>query len=181
MLSSYKTIVRSAPQALLSISYNFANTKQHPTEQSHNTTMLLNNVLTYAVALVATAPTVLAEYKWNAQRQLADIGNVPYRPRAIPPKWLGLCGGNDIKVGEYGCGQYGSDGTKGSAIYKCVEDPKKYEGAWLRYHEVCLWQDFGGGNGGNCARNQRRKGKKFYPLIDGKKAVCVTTEQVNSN
>jgi hypothetical protein len=143
--------------------------------------MLFNNALTYAVALVAIASTVLAEYKWDALRQLADIGEIAYRPRAIPTKWLGRCGGDDLKVGEYGCGQYGHNGVKGTALYKCVQDPKKYEGAWLRYQEVCLWQDFGGGNGGNCARNQRRKGKKFYPLIDGKKGVCVTTEQVTSD
>lgn len=140
--------------------------------------MLFTNALTYAVALAASLPVVVADYPWNEKTQLYNIGEVPTQNRkqyGRAVKWMGRCGGNDIKVGGYGCGNFG---TRGNAIYKCVEDPKKYEGAWLQYQEVCLWRDYGAGNGGQCVRNQRRKGKKFYPLIDGKKAVCIRNEDL---
>ena len=139
--------------------------------------MLFTNLLTYAVAITAALPMVVADYPWNEKTQLYDIGEVPTQNRKSTraAKWMGRCGGNDIKVGGYGCGNFGSRGT---IIYKCVEDPKHYEGAWLQFQESCLWRDFGGGNGGQCVKNQRRKGKKFYPLVDGKKAVCVKHEDL---
>jgi hypothetical protein len=143
--------------------------------------MLFKTAITYAVALVAALPMVAAEYQWDDLRQVYNIGEVPTQNRKSHrvAKWMGRCGGNDIKVGGYGCGQFGVNGTLGHGIYKCVEDPKKYEGAWLQYQEVCLWQDFGAGNGGDCTRNQRRKGKKFFPLLDGKKVVCITTDELS--
>lgn len=141
--------------------------------------MLFTNALTYAVAFAAAIPAVVAEYEWNDQAKLYSIGQIPHvRKSSRAPKWMGRCGGNDVKVGDYACGLFGKNGKKGTGIYKCVEDPAHYEGAWLQFSEVCLWA--GGGYGGQCVRNSRRKGKKFYPFVDGKKAVCVTTEQFKS-
>jgi hypothetical protein len=41
--------------------------------------MLLSNTLTYAVAFVAALPAATAEYAYNSQTHLRDIGQVPLR------------------------------------------------------------------------------------------------------
>jgi len=136
--------------------------------------MLFNNALTYAVAFATALPTVTALYPFNKKTQLYDVGEVPvYGPKAqMAARWMGRCGGADIPLGGYGCGNFN---TAGNAIYKCVD----WKGeAWLKYDQVCLWKDFGGGNGGQCAKNSRRKGKKFYPFVDGRKAVCIRHEDL---
>lgn len=138
--------------------------------------MLFNNALTYAVALAGALPTVVALYPWNEQTQLYNVGEVPSSgpKNQMAARWMGRCDGGDIPLGGYGCGNYG---TAGNAIYKCVWDKKTNE-AWLKFDQVCLWKNFGGGNGGQCVKNSRRKGKKFYPLVDGKKAVCIRHEDL---
>jgi hypothetical protein len=82
-------------------------------------------------------PAVVADYLFNQQTQLWNIGEAPsqtsHTTRAA--KWMGCCGGNDIKVGCYDCSNFG---TRGHTIYNCVEDPSKCEGMWLKFGQTCL-------------------------------------------
>ena len=136
--------------------------------------MLFTNI----IALAATALTVaVTAYDYNDQTKLYHIGQVPFEANSHRASlWMGRCGGDDIPPGDYACGLYGEGGSKGTTIYKCVEwTDGTY---WLRRAETCLWA--GAGYGGQCSRNQRRKGKKFYPFVDGKKAVCITTDMLLS-
>jgi hypothetical protein len=113
--------------------------------------MLFTTTLALAVAL----PALVSGYTYNSQTKLYHIGEVPMEGHRAA-LWQDECGGDDI--------------------HKCTgwDDGKAY----LRRSETCMWA--GTGYGGQCSRNQRRKGKKFYPFVDGKKAVCVTTEQLQS-
>ena len=43
--------------------------------------MLFTNALTYAVALAASLPVVVADYPWNEKTQLYNIGEVPTQNR----------------------------------------------------------------------------------------------------
>lgn len=141
--------------------------------------MLFSNTFTYAIAFVAVLPLAFAGYPFDGKTKLADIGQVPMEKgqKYRATKWMGRCGGDDVPPGDFACGLYGENGTRGTAIYKCVkwEPTGEY---WLKRAEVCIWSSPGGY--GQCVRNQRRKGKKFYPLVDGKKAVCVPTSDFNS-
>ncbi|KAM0715196.1 hypothetical protein Q7P37_009661 [Cladosporium fusiforme] len=124
--------------------------------------MHLTNTLTWALALAASLPTVAGEYKYNEKLKVRMLGEIPgmvKRPKR-PAEWMGRCGGNDVKEGGWACGNFGSTGT---VIYKC-------QGGWLKRKEVCTWAN---GTGGQCVKNQRRKGHKYYPLVDGSKVVCV--------
>lgn len=137
--------------------------------------MLLTNTLINTLALAAALPAVVTGYVYNDQTKLYHIGEVAMEGERAA-LWQGECGGDDIPRGDYACGLFGPNGTKGTVIYKCTgyKDGKAY----LRRAETCLWA--GTGYGGQCSRNQRRKHKKFYPFVDGKKAVCVTTEMLQS-
>jgi hypothetical protein len=93
----------------------------------------------------------------------------------------GRCGGDDVPPGDWACGLYGAGGSLGRAIYQCVawknkENKTEY---WLKRAELCTWAG-PATNGGQCARNSLRKGKRFYPFVNGGKAVCVTSEALNS-
>lgn len=135
--------------------------------------MLFTNVFTYAIALAAAAPMVAADYKWSKKLQVHKIGEIPVAGPKMPSRaaqWMGRCGGNDIKEGEYGCGNFGSTGT---GIYKCVK--YKDDGYWLKRWEMCSWAN---SVGGQCVRNQLKKGAKFYPLVNGNKVVCVQPTDV---
>jgi hypothetical protein len=146
--------------------------------------MLFTNVFTYATALAATVPTVAGfnnqdfkpKYIWDANLRVYKLGEIPSRGKNMPNRaadWLGRCSegditrGADIGLGSYGCGEFKDIGM---VIYKCVKDKETGE-PWLKRYEVCLWA--GAGPGGQCVRNQRKKGKKFYPLVDSSKIVCV--------
>lgn len=137
--------------------------------------MLFTNVLTYAVAFATATPMVAAEYKWDPKLQIHNIGNIRSQGPKMPNRaaqWMGRCGGDDIPLGGYGCGQFGS---KGTAIYKCVtykEDGK----AWLQRSEVCLWNN---AIGGQCVKNQLGSFAKFYPFVNGNKVVCVQPTDVH--
>lgn len=136
--------------------------------------MLFSTPFTYTLALAAALPAAVTAYTYNDQTKLYHIGEVNMEGSRAA-EWMGLCGGSDIPAGDYACGLFGENGTKGTAIYKCTYwrgDGNYY----LKRAETCLWA--GTGYGGQCVRNQRRKGKKFYPFVDCKKAVCVTTEQL---
>jgi hypothetical protein len=138
--------------------------------------MLFTNPLTYTIAVAATLPAIVSAYTYNDQTKLYHIGEVNM-DGSRAAEWMGLCGGSDIPAGDYACGLFGPNGTKDTAIYKCTYWPADGN-YYLKRAEVCLWA--GTGYGGQCSRNQRRKGKKFYPFVDGKKAVCVTTEMLLS-
>jgi hypothetical protein len=58
-------------------------------------------------------------------------------------------------------------------IYKCVA--YENDGYWLKRHEQCEWA---GGVGGQCVKNQLKKGAKFYPFVSGNKVVCVQPTDV---
>lgn len=135
--------------------------------------MLFTNVFTYTFALAAAVPMVAADYPWDTKLQIYKIGDVPSAGPKQPARaaeWMGRCGGDDIQEGEYGCGNFKA---YGSGIYKCVR--YKDDGYWLKRHEVCLWAN---GTGGQCVRNQRKKGAKYYPFVSGKKMVCVQPTDV---
>lgn len=125
--------------------------------------MQLKTTLAWALALTDVA----ADYPWDPKLQVYKIGEVPAmvkRPNR-PALWMGRCGGNDVKEGGYACGNFGS---KGNVIYKC-------KGGWLRRREECLWAN---GTGGQCVRNQRKKGMKYYPLVASNKIVCVQPDDL---
>jgi hypothetical protein len=135
--------------------------------------MLFTNVITYAVALAATTPMVAALYTWDYKLQLYTLPEVPPRgPKMTgsPANWMGCCNGGDIPEGGYGCGNFGGLGT---VIYKCVA--YESDGYWLKRHEQCEWA---GGVGGQCVKNQLKKGAKFYPFVSGNKVVCVQPTDV---
>jgi hypothetical protein len=135
--------------------------------------MLFTNAFTYAIALAAAVPTVAGLYKWEEKTQLYNVGEVPALGPKMPARsaqWMGRCNGGDIPEGGYGCGNFGSIGT---VIYKCVE--YKDDGYWLKRSETCFWAN---NTGGQCVRNQLKKGAKFYPLVSGSKVVCVQPTDV---
>ena len=135
---------------------------------------MLFTTLTSTLALAATIlPSAVNAYDYNEQTKLYHIGEVKLEGHRAA-LWMGQCGGSDIPPGDYACGLFGPNGNKGTAVYKCTQ--AKDGSYWLRRAETCLWA--GWGDGGQCSRNQLKKGKKFYPLVDGKKAVCVTTEML---
>ena len=137
--------------------------------------MLFTNVLTYAIALAAAAPTVTALYNWDSLLKVYTLGDIPAAgpktPRAAT-KWMGRCNGGDIPDGGYGCGNFGEEGT---IIYKCVKTAGD-EQYWLKKYEVCPWV---ASKGGQCVRNQLKKGAKFYPFVSSSKVVCVQPVAVN--
>lgn len=118
--------------------------------------------LTTLLALTAALPSTTALYPWNSRLQVYDIGEIHGRVKrpSQPARTMGRCAGGDIPEGGYGCGNFGKTGT---SIYKC-------RGGWLHHYETCRWASAGGGQ---CVKNQLKKGKKFYPFQDGKKVVCV--------
>lgn len=126
--------------------------------------MHLPNPLTALLFLLTSAfPLTTALYDWDPVLRVYNIGQVPANsvktPRAAA-KTMGACGASDIPEGRMGCGNFG---TYGSGIYVC-------KNGVLKLKEVCLWSN---GGDGQCVRNQRRKGKKFYVFESGKKVVCV--------
>jgi hypothetical protein len=135
--------------------------------------MLFTNVITYAVALAATTPMVAALYTWDYKLQLYTLPEVPPRgPKmtGTAANWMGRCNGGDIPEGGYGCGNFGALGT---VIYKCVA--YENDGYWLKRYETCAWS---GGTGGQCVKNQLKKGAKFYPFVSGNKVVCIQPTDV---
>jgi hypothetical protein len=135
--------------------------------------MLFTNILAYATALAATVPMVAGLYYWDPKLQTYTLGEVPPRGPKMTgsaANWMGRCNGGDIPEGGYGCGNFGGIGT---VIYKCVA--YKDDGYWLKRHETCSWADQ---TGGQCVKNQLKKGAKFYPLVSGSKVVCVQPTDV---
>jgi hypothetical protein len=66
-------------------------------------------------------------------------------------------------------------GEEGTIIYKCVKTAGD-EQYWLKKYEVCPWV---ASKGGQCVRNQLKKGAKFYPFVSSSKVVCVQPVAVN--
>jgi len=129
--------------------------------------MLSTDILTYALAFASAAPTVAALYNWDQTLQVYTLGDIPSSSPKTPrtaAKWMGECNGGDIPAGGYGCGNF----SEGTVIYKCVGSDE--DGYWLKKYEVCAWVS---GKGGQCVRNQLKKGAKFYPFVSGGKVVCV--------
>jgi len=54
------------------------------------------------------------------------------------------------------------------AIYAC-------EGGRLKHRETC----FEANKNDLCVRNERKKGKKFYPFTPGDRTVCVAKKDAN--
>ena len=106
--------------------------------------------------------------KWNDQLKVWDIGRVPSKP-GRPNQvvdYMGSCGG--IKEGHYACGSFGPGKIVAMrAIYVCTNGR-------LARKEVCHESD----KYNRCVKNQRRKGKKFYPFNNGAKVVCAKRKDV---
>jgi len=137
------------------------------------TNMQFTSTLCALLAIgAATLPSASAatkwDDKWNDQLKVWDIGRVPSkigRPSEAVD-FMGSCG--EIKEGYYGCGSFGPGKIVAMrAIYRCVNSR-------LVRAEVC------GENAkySRCVKNQRRKGKKFYPFNNGEKVVCAKKKDV---
>jgi hypothetical protein len=85
-----------------------------------------------------------ALYNWDPTLQVYTLGDIP--------------------AGGYGCGSF----SEGTVIYKCVGSDE--DGYWLKKYQVCAWVS---SSGGQCVKNQLKKGAKFYPFVSGGKVVCV--------
>ena len=100
--------------------------------------------------------------------QVYDLGRVPSkigRPNEATD-YMGSCG--EIAEGYYGCGSFGPGKFVAlRAICRCV-------GGRLVKAEVCEESD----KYNRCVRNQRRKGKKFYPFNNKSKVVCAKRKDV---
>jgi hypothetical protein len=82
--------------------------------------------------------------------------------------YMGSCG--EIEEGYYGCGSFGPGKIVAlRAIYKCVNSR-------LVRAEVCEENS----KYNRCVRNQRKKGKKFYPFNNGAKVVCARKRDVGT-
>lgn len=130
--------------------------------------MHLANTLTYALALIASLPIVSGEYRYDPKMKVRMIGDIPgmvKQPRRAA-KYMGRCGGPDVREGGFACGNFKSIGT---TIYKC-------EKGRLKKFEQCYWAN---GTGGQCVKNERKKGFKYYPFVDGKKVVCVQPTDIH--
>ncbi|KAM0708211.1 hypothetical protein Q7P35_004861 [Cladosporium inversicolor] len=126
--------------------------------------ILAISALTTAVsAAFATTAT------WNDQLKVWDIGAVS----SNPGNWAferdgtpvaGRCGDVNFGEGDYACGSFkGRDVNALRAIYRCSH-------GWLELVETCHEDDKHAKD--RCVKNGRRKGKKFFPFVDGKKVVC---------
>ena len=101
--------------------------------------------------------------KWNRKLKVWNVGTISSVPGfpGLAPADIGKCGG--IPDGGYVCGSFGP-GKKVAmrAIYSCRK-------GLLVQREICSESDVNN----RCVKNERRKGKKFYPFVSGDKIVCV--------
>jgi len=123
---------------------------------------------TALLALLATSATAAT---YNAQLQVWDIGQVPLEKGSTtaPATFLpGGCGG--FPDGGYGCGWFESDGVNAlRAIYRCVNSQ-------LVRSEVCKENK----RNNRCVKNSRAKGKRFFPLDNSDKIVCMKKDRVEA-
>jgi len=132
-------------------------------------TATLCALMAIGAATLPSASAVQWADKWNEDLKVWDIGGVPSkpgRPSQAVDYMPGGCG--EIKEGYYGCGSFGPGKIVAMrAIYRCVNQR-------LVRAEVC------GENAkyNRCVKNQRKKGKKFYPFNNGDKVVCAKRKDV---
>ncbi|KAM0691438.1 hypothetical protein Q7P36_010209 [Cladosporium allicinum] len=121
-----------------------------------------------AINLPTASAAVKWADKWNEDLKVYDLGRVPSkigRPNEATD-YMGSCG--EIAEGYYGCGSFGPGKFVAlRAICRCV-------GGRLVKAEVCEESD----KYNRCVRNQRRKGKKFYPFKNSAKVVCAKRKDV---
>ena len=134
------------------------------------TTTLLALLAIGAINLPSASAAVKWADKWNEDLKVYDLGRVPSRighPNEAT-YYMGSCG--EIKEGYYGCGSFGPGKIVAlRAIYRCVNSR-------LVRAEVCEEKS----KYNRCVRNQRRKGKKFYPFNNGAKVVCARKRDVET-
>jgi hypothetical protein len=125
----------------------------------------------FALLALTAIPTALAA-TWNDKLKIWDIGHVATvesktgKYKINPIRYPGLCGGIP-KLG-YACGSYKEDGMMAlRAIYRC-------ENGWLTLYQVCHERDLND----RCVKNERKKGKRFYPAAPGDRIVCAQKEDV---
>jgi hypothetical protein len=161
---SHNTQVQNSPLSL----QNNTNPESSPTTTP--TTMQFTTTLLTLLALSAASASAATKWadKWNEDLKVYDIGLVPSkvgRP-SEPVDFMGNCG--DIEEGYYGCGSFGPGKIVAlRAIYRCVNQR-------LVRAEVCGES----AKYNRCIRNQRRKGRKFYPFNNGAKVVCAKRTDV---
>lgn len=120
--------------------------------------------LTALLALASMVPSSSAAVTWDDTLKVWNIGTVGKDPKAkgknfVPAKWAGQCNrDNDIiREGVFGCADGGSGNLQ--IIYQC-------KNGWMRVREMCPGNE-------RCVKNQRRKGKKFWPLAGANVVGCV--------
>jgi hypothetical protein len=129
-------------------------------------------IITVLLTLAATLPGATAvKPVWNDQLKVWDIGNVPWMPnnKQEPVKNMGSCG-SKIKEGEMACGRFGPGlGRVPRVIYFC-------RFGQLLKRETCKRE----AKNNMCVRNNRRKGKAFYPFVSADQLVCVKSKDALS-
>ena len=131
--------------------------------QLQSTILAISALTAAASAAFATAVT------WDDQLKVWDIGAVS----STPNNWAferdgapvaGRCDDVNLDEGDYACGSFKEKDVDAlRAIYRCSD-------GWLELVETCHEGDKHAKD--RCVKNGRRKGKKFYPFVDGKKVVC---------
>ena len=134
--------------------------------------MQLSAALFSLLALTTFTPTASAAV-WNDKLKVWNIGRVATtqkwdgKYRTWPVRDAGSCGG--IPNFGYVCGSSKDRGVMAlRAIYVC-------EKGRLIHRETCRELD----RNDQCVKNERRKGKKFYPFVSGDRIVCVAKKDAN--
>lgn len=132
---------------------------------------LLAALLTFLA--LATLPSPCSAAVWNDKLKVWNIGRVATTHtthgeyRTWPVRDAGSCGG--IPEFGYVCGSFKDRGVMAlRAIYVC-------EKGRLIHRETCREL----GRNDRCVKNERRKGKKFYPFTPADRIVCVAKKDAN--
>jgi hypothetical protein len=131
--------------------------------------MHLQSILLAMATFTATVSAFSKTAVWDDHLKVWNIGAVS----STPGNWAfyregtpvaGRCDDVNLREGDYACGSF-KEGEVNAlrAIYRCTD-------GWLEIAEMCHEGDGHAKN--RCVKNGRRKGKKFYPFVDGKKIVC---------
>jgi hypothetical protein len=132
--------------------------------------MQLQSTLFALLSLAATLPAVSAA-TFNKQFQVWDIGrvntdNVSGKHRIRPVRTAMACGG--IPKGGYACGSFEDEGVDAlRAIYRGHDDG-------LQLEDTCYEND----EFNCCAKNGRRRGKRFFPFASANRIVCQSKSNV---
>jgi hypothetical protein len=137
--------------------------------------MQLQSTIVAISAITTAVKAYSTTAVWNDQLKVWDIGAVSstlgdwnwYRDGAA---FAGRCGDINLQEGDYACGSFKErDVNALRAIYRCSD-------GWLELVETCHEGDKHAKD--RCVKNGRRKGKKFFPFVDGKKVVCQKKSKV---